>query len=142
MILYRGHLENPIWPPSAAFLNSTVVFIGSNNIWLETRQQILRNHDFDRVLPRSSDIDRIRFLHCGHLENLICRKQPTYVLGNITTMFSSLLGMKQNMFRRMLRGTVQPILLPGDLSIVNNILMVRQDFGQTKPGYVSDDDNS
>ena len=32
--LYGWHLENPIWPPFAAFQNGTVVFIDPQNIRL------------------------------------------------------------------------------------------------------------
>ena len=32
IFLYAGHLENPIWPPFAAFESDTVVFLDPENI--------------------------------------------------------------------------------------------------------------
>ena len=37
MFLYGIHLENPIWPAFAAFLNGTAEFLASENIWFDTR---------------------------------------------------------------------------------------------------------
>ena len=41
MLLYGDHLENPIEPPSADFLNGTVVFLDPENIYLDTETSIV-----------------------------------------------------------------------------------------------------
>ena len=81
---YGSHLENRIWSQSAAFLNGTVVFIDSENICLETRQQLLGNQYSDNMSPRIWDTDWNRFLYDEHLHNPILREDATYILGNIS----------------------------------------------------------
>ena len=68
---YGFSMKIQIWPPSAAFLNITVVFIDPRNTCLDTPQQMLRNQDFYRMSLRVWDIEWNRFQHVCHLENPI-----------------------------------------------------------------------
>ena len=45
MCLYGGHLENPIWPPSAAVINGTVVYSLTLTTYLDTKISIVSHLD-------------------------------------------------------------------------------------------------
>ena len=64
MFLYGGHLENPIWHPSAVFINGTVVFLDPENIYLDIKISIVRHIEIGFYMAANLKIQYCRYKYC------------------------------------------------------------------------------
>ena len=78
MVIFGSHLEYPVWLPSTVFLNGTITFLDSKNVYLDIKVSIICHLEAETLL-------QVYFSYGSNLENSL--RPPSADFLNDTVVF-------------------------------------------------------